>query len=164
MDKPKEGLFRDNAKRTICLMSKDMRRRIFVLPDTSNVSEKAEILERQIYQHLIAYYEETNGHDDVVIKVVTNHLRALISYFPEDKEWICQSAEKAGRRFYENLSSTYGVLRQLTLNTNIQKGGMPFKVKSIKQERPRINAGPIGKMIKPIRNFFGGSNMGITES
>lgn len=145
-------------KTAICLMSDNMTRKIFVIPESADVSEKIEILQKQVYAHLIAYtnffdkappcfrtdaYANSPTPDPVMLAIdtVQKHLKSLITHLPAEKAWIVKAADAAGIAFQKVVSSA----KKRGIDLAIANGEMPFKIKSILPSRQRINVGKIVK-------------------
>lgn len=114
-------------KYTTCLVEKLTGTVIFAIPDTADQKEKEQVLEEQIYGHLIRYSNMFQNYDKA-IEEVQKWLRALCNHIPKDKPWIVEVSERAGQRF------VVAVGKAKTMHARAKAGEMIIQPKDIRRD------------------------------
>lgn len=131
---------RNPRKWLIALVRKDNPRDvIFAIPRTTDQGEKEGILKEQILDRLCYFYEEKffnatteENRKMLTIEEVQGYLRALCNHLPKEKKWIVKVSEEAGKEWLSLIGKKINGEDVRELLDTIRKGGMPFRVQSIR--------------------------------
>jgi len=91
-----------------------------------NVDEREEFLRVQIVGLLVKLSNALENYDKA-IKFVEGYLKSLIAYYPEDAEWIKETAQKAGQEF----TVSVGIAKKQDIASRVSRGESIIKLKRV---------------------------------
>jgi hypothetical protein len=131
---------RNPRKWMVALVRKDNPKGIiFAIPRTADQGEKEGVLREQILDRLCYYYEEVffdatteANRQKLTVEEVQGYLRALCNHLPREKAWIAKVSEEAGKEWLSLIGKKINGEDVRALLDTIRKGGMPFRVQSLR--------------------------------